>query len=498
MISLSLLSVLSLLSPASASAVSGEIEIHQLSPEGIPPAPAAASNGAISLVVWLDASHLTANGTDVLATRVGADGKVLDASPIVLARDTAGRNQGEPAVASAGGDFLVSWTDYPNGALDLVAVRVRGSDGAVLDATPLLLAHGTSHDYQAALAADGAGFLAAWTEDHAGQGTDVVGTRIAADGTRVDAASFLIAGGAGDQSQPGLASDGRNYLATWTDYATGPSVRSALIENGRVASAAALVASKGAQSSVSSNGETYLVAWRDLRSAQSDNVEPHQHHKLLPIVANVLADVAAPLTVEPEVRGKVFGRLVAPRRTVIRLRRLTAFGTGTNSQPLSVTRRSSSPSNARGDSWRCSRMSCAITISNGPSDNPSGDPVVDAYARGVIENLAAVVTGLVPRIGKSVIGRAAIPELLEDGGLVQRAGSKVEDATAARYMTENGQRRLTMRARRRLDVARERECLRYGHDRPRRLVHYATAFHRASTTCCTASPRAGSGRCREP
>lgn len=270
MISLALLSLLSLASPESAAAVGAEIQISNLSPDAIPPAPSAASNGSVTLVVWLDATNLQTNGTDVVGARVAADGTILDPTPIVIARDTNGRNQGQPVVAAAGSTFLVAFTDYPAGPVDLMARRIRASDGAVLDTAAITLARGVSNDYEPALASDGASWLAAWT-DQRGADTGITGARIGLDGSLLDPDGFTISAAAGDQAQPALGSDGRGYLVAFTDYSSGPRVVASRIFEGRVVDGSTtVVATRGTAPSIASNGASYLVAWSDRRAPQAD------------------------------------------------------------------------------------------------------------------------------------------------------------------------------------------------------------------------------------
>jgi len=269
-IALTILSVLALSAPSSATAVSSEIEISTLSPDAIPPAPSAASRNGVTLIAWLDATHLLANGTDVVAVRVSTDGRVLDTTPIVIARDAAGRNQGEPTVAAANGTFFVFYTDYPGNGIELHAKRVRAADGAVLDAQPIVVARGVSSDYMPSAASDGASVLVAWSDESAGTATDVKFARFGLDGSLLEAAG-AVTGQAGDQTQPAVASDGRGYVVAWTDYSAGPQILAARIREGRVVDTGIAIASPATSPAIASNGDGYAVAWVD-RSGTSQDI----------------------------------------------------------------------------------------------------------------------------------------------------------------------------------------------------------------------------------
>lgn len=117
----------------------------------------AAWNGSHFLVVWADAA-----AGQVKAQRLAADGTWLDPQPIAVQPGFA------PDVAAAGGDFLVTALRYPSYPQFVYSygVRVRGSDGFVLDNNPLLL--GSSFATGARVVELGGRWLVA-TEVHWGQ-----------------------------------------------------------------------------------------------------------------------------------------------------------------------------------------------------------------------------------------------------------------------------------------------------------------------------------------
>jgi hypothetical protein len=100
---------------------------------GVPQAPALSSDGTNFLLVYVES---TTTGDHVVAQRIGPDGSVLDATPIVLHSET--ESQRAPAVAFDGTNFLVVFE-----ALSVEAVRVSKA-GVVLDTAAIDLSALTS------------------------------------------------------------------------------------------------------------------------------------------------------------------------------------------------------------------------------------------------------------------------------------------------------------------------------------------------------------------
>jgi hypothetical protein len=176
-----------------------------------------AAGDGLYLVVWREMSN-TNNG-DILALRVRAsDGAWLDPNPIVVA--TGIQSQWQPAVASDGTSFLVVWTDAQNTPV-ILGARVRASDGAVLDTPALYISRTPMGPYQLpqfapAVAFDGTNYLVTWHGNYYAGGPvfyGVQGIRVrASDGTCIESSSIIIARD-GDNSRVAYA-DG-TYLVTW-------------------------------------------------------------------------------------------------------------------------------------------------------------------------------------------------------------------------------------------------------------------------------------------
>jgi len=219
--------------------------------------PAVAFDGTRWLVTW---SELSLNGApgfaNVFARRVGANGIPIDAAPILVMPG------GSPDVAAVGGVFLVVSTTNPSHFQSIQGARVRGGDGAVLDATPIFVGSYFSVDPSVTAFADR--WLVAWQEhpthddpnariqanfvlangtplaefqvSTSGRapsatsggpialvawngGSDVHARRIQSDGTLLDSSAGLVVSGAvNTQFSPESGWDGSKWFVAWNDY----------------------------------------------------------------------------------------------------------------------------------------------------------------------------------------------------------------------------------------------------------------------------------------
>ncbi|WP_395848479.1 DUF5011 domain-containing protein [Cystobacter fuscus] len=125
----------------------------------------------------------------------------------------------QPTVAAGNGVYLVVWEMEGHDTPDLLAVRVRASDGALLDASPLHLATGSPVSYLPSVAFDGANFLVTWTDLTSSPA--IVGARVrASDGALLDTEPLRIS--PPDylpQYAQTVTFDGTNYLVFWHGFA---------------------------------------------------------------------------------------------------------------------------------------------------------------------------------------------------------------------------------------------------------------------------------------
>ena len=142
------------------------------------------------LIAFLSQTQSTAT---IHAQRVNASGVAFDAQPIVVSSGI--REKRNPAVAWSGGVWLVVWEEMPNGSPNgnggVFGARVA-ANGAVLDATPILIMPGNTPD----VAALGGEFLIAASHEPVNHKRYIYTRRVrASDGALVDAAPQLISTG---------------------------------------------------------------------------------------------------------------------------------------------------------------------------------------------------------------------------------------------------------------------------------------------------------------
>ncbi len=164
--------------------------------------PAVAWNGSVYMVAW-------SNASGVVARRVQANGTPVDAAPILVMSP----GFGPPDVEALGSDFLVVGLRCGINCQYIfpIAARVRGSDGVVLDSSPIAM--GGTYSSSPRLAVLGGRWLLVWQANatHDNSIAYTLGTFI--DTTGAKAPDFTIhgpystAGGNGIFSL-GLASSG--------------------------------------------------------------------------------------------------------------------------------------------------------------------------------------------------------------------------------------------------------------------------------------------------
>ncbi|NOJ92074.1 HYR domain-containing protein [Corallococcus coralloides] len=234
---------------------------------------AVASDGSRFLVVWRQASGALG---ELLSLRVEADGTVLDPGGVVLAASTTHSKQA-PAAVFDGTHFMVVWDDAFDYHQDIYGTRVRGSDLAVLDASPLLISVVANAEGAPAVAAGTESYLVVWNDTRDRLSFyDVYGVRVrASDGVVLDPVAIPIATGAASQSIPAVGFAEGQFLVTWTEFASGGTQSEIHGKRIREADAAVLdsadiVISAGPGSRVSSKVASgdglYFVTWEDDRN----------------------------------------------------------------------------------------------------------------------------------------------------------------------------------------------------------------------------------------
>jgi cysteine-rich repeat protein len=233
-----------------------------LAPEPDELSPELASNGTDYLVVW---KRENVTSAPIQALRVGANGNVLDASPIAISPPTAGR----PQVASNGSDYLVTYLISAGGLdFDVYATRVT-AQGSVLDANGILVA--TAVPPEIAVASNGANYLIAYPKFN--PSANIFATRVASDGSVLDSTGIEVSTPSTAERNPAVASDGTNYFVVWNDYRNTEfdlNIFGAMVTgSGAVTAPNGIAVTTAAQHQrnpkIAWNGSAYLAVWEDLR-----------------------------------------------------------------------------------------------------------------------------------------------------------------------------------------------------------------------------------------
>jgi hypothetical protein len=171
--------------------------------------PAVDWNGSVFLVVWED-------GTTVRGRRLGANAVPIDPAPFTIL-------PGEmPDVAALGDVFLVvSSHEAPHEIRPIKGARVRGSDGAVLDSSPILI--GPSFSAWPRAAALGTRWLVVWEQypSHDNPRSNIYANFVEAGGA---AAGYFSVQDSSIPSEyrPDIATAGDYALIVWGDGRTNP------------------------------------------------------------------------------------------------------------------------------------------------------------------------------------------------------------------------------------------------------------------------------------
>jgi hypothetical protein len=147
---------------------------------------------------------------DVWAVRVAIDGTVLDPDPVAVSVGLP--QEGSPAVAFDGTNFVAVWSDTRHDQSAVFAARING-DGVVLD--PVGIALSRTWTTSPAVAGGVGITLVVWG------GHDVNGTRLRSDGTSPDAEGRLISLGSLPLGDPDVAFNGSVFLVAWRDNYSG-------------------------------------------------------------------------------------------------------------------------------------------------------------------------------------------------------------------------------------------------------------------------------------
>ncbi|HVU05163.1 MAG TPA: hypothetical protein VHE30_25615 [Polyangiaceae bacterium] len=226
--------------------------------------PAIACGTTSCLVVWAD-RRANGTNTDLYGARVDFSGTVLDPSGIPLTKATTTTDETDPQIAFDGTNYLVVFAQS-GGAI--YGTRVDES-GTVLDA-PALPINTSGFSGHPGVAVGGGNFFVVWEVLGGVSGYDIRGARMAPNGIVLDS-PLPISTATNDQTTPGIAFNGTNFLVAWVDARTccggtrGASVYATRVDtSGNVLDGTGTNLSNTAYPTsprVASDGTNFLVAW---------------------------------------------------------------------------------------------------------------------------------------------------------------------------------------------------------------------------------------------
>ncbi len=233
--------------------------------------PAVASDGNNWLVAWIDEP----GDVGLYAARVSPAGELLDSAGILITSDVDIHEYGGPAISFDGTNYLVVWgeevysTDY-----DILGARIA-PDGTILDPSLISICDAEANQITPGVAAGDTTWLVVWTDDDLGE---MHGARVRYDGTVLDAAAFLVGPDAYcEDHTPGIAFDGTNWLVVWEDWnGTDHDVLGARTnQDGVLLDPTPLTIcaedSRQVCPKVVFGGSNYFVVWRDYRNQATTN-----------------------------------------------------------------------------------------------------------------------------------------------------------------------------------------------------------------------------------
>ena len=147
-------------------------------------------------------------------------GAELPASAPVIGPTVAHADQ--PAVATSGTTTLVVWQE-DRGTADNVSFHIYGAlvrgDGSPAEKADFPISVAQGAQTHPAVTWTGKNYLVVWQDSRNGN-ADIYGARVSAQGLVLDPAGLPIARGAGDETAPAVASDGRESLVAWSQRNT--------------------------------------------------------------------------------------------------------------------------------------------------------------------------------------------------------------------------------------------------------------------------------------
>lgn len=178
--------------------------------------PAIAGGTDFFVVVWQENATAT---PDIHGGRVALNAELLD--PTSFPVSSAAGVQSDPALARNGAAMLVAWADGRSGtSSDIFSTRIKPTSNIFIPPpSPLppngrAVVSGAGQQTQPTVVRRGDGWVVTWTDDRSGT-RDIRASRVARDGSVLDAGGVIVAGSVRDESGSAAADGGTVQLVTY-------------------------------------------------------------------------------------------------------------------------------------------------------------------------------------------------------------------------------------------------------------------------------------------
>ena len=166
-----------------------------------------------------------------------------------------------PALGSNGTSILACWSEHLHDPAPEMPIRGAFFDaGGAIASAPFLVSLGWSRQFAPAIATSGAESLVVWVDSDVSNHARIVGRRVAADGTPIDAEPFTIGDDTSPYDTPAAVFTGAAYLVVFQHLALNQTAQTLAARVGRDGSVGnPTILAGGSAPAAASNGTTTLV-----------------------------------------------------------------------------------------------------------------------------------------------------------------------------------------------------------------------------------------------
>lgn len=241
--------------------------------------PRIAFNSMNFFVAWED--FQTSTSWDIFGARIDTSGEVLDTIGLVMSNDA--DNQGNPALAFNGSNWLVSWDDKRISNRDIVCKRVS-VDATIIDSVGISVATMANLQSGSSVVFQDTNFFVVWQDYRAGCSYDIYGARVDSNGHNFDPDGIAISTASGEQELPAIIYGRDNFFVVWQDSRNNFIGDSSDIYGTRLSSSGNVLDPEGIRItnvigtvkknpaiSLDSNNN-YFIVWQDNRNGNNYNI----------------------------------------------------------------------------------------------------------------------------------------------------------------------------------------------------------------------------------